>query len=280
MHPTETICERNQRLFECEAPVVFVTGSGAPRVGRRVAEYFRAQNFSLLIHAHQSTESSLTFVDEMNRLGQVAHLFTGPVQEESTVEAWVEKALDTVGRIDVLVNSAAIWWPKALEETSRRDFEEFFQVNALGTALCCKHFGLAMTRQASGGAIINVGDWAINRPYLDFAAYFLSKGSLETLTQSMAIELAHRNPRVRVNAVLPGPIQLADGISKEKQEQIRKSCLLQRDGSADDLAQAVLFLATSPFITGVCLPVDGGRTIYAGPSSDQLAHPATGREPA
>jgi pteridine reductase len=120
---------------------------------------------------------------------------------------------------------------------------------------------------------VNIGDWAVVRPYRDFAHYFLSKGSIGALTKSMAIELACRNPRIRVNAVLPGPVKMAAGISEQRVQKIVSECLLRREGTADDVAQAVLFLATSPFVTGICLPVDGGRSIYAGPSADPIAHP-------
>jgi pteridine reductase len=93
------------------------------------------------------------------------------------------------------------------------------------------------------------------------------------MTRSLAVELACRNPRVRVNAVLPGPVMLAEGISEERRQEIIEDCLLKRLGTARDVAEAVYFLATSPFVTGVCLPVDGGRTIYSGSGSDSVAHP-------
>lgn len=273
MLPNETPVERNERLFNSPHPVAFVTGSAAPRVGRRIAQYFLSHGFRLVFHTHQATAAAEEFVAGINRAGQSAMLVIGEVQNETNVSAWLTETLDRMGRIDVLVNSAAVWDPKPLELTHAVDYEHFFQVNTLGTALCGQLFGLAMAQQASGGAIINIGDWAVARPYRDFAAYFSSKASIVGLTQSLAVELAQRNPRVRVNAVLPGPIQLAEGISIERQQKIVDSCLLKRAGSADDLAQAVLFLATSPFITGIGLPVDGGRSIWAIDASDAVAHP-------
>jgi len=205
--------------------------------------------------------------------GHTAMLVTGAVEDETVVAGWVEQTFERFGRIDVLVSSAAIWDPRPLEQTRTADYERFFRVNSLGTALCGQHFGLAMAKQPSGGAIVNIGDWAMARPYRDFLPYLISKGTIESCTRSLAVELAHRNPRVRVSAVMPGPIHLADGISSERQAKIVQSSLLKRAGTSDDLAQAVLFLATSPFITGVCLPVDGGRTIWSGDGSDVSAHP-------
>ncbi len=278
MLPNESVVERNLRLFNCESPVAFVTGSAAPRVGRRVAETLLCQGFRILFHSHRESAEAVAAVEAAaqtyGKSGESVGLVTGPVEEESTVAAWVQRGLERFGRIDLLVNSAAIWEPMPLEKTRATDFERAFQVNLLGTTLCCQHFGLAMVEQASGGAIVNVGDWAVARPYRGFAAYFVGKAGVQTLTQTMAVELALRNPRVRVNALFPGPILLADSVNQERRQRIMQDCLLRRAGTADDLAQAVVFLATSPFVTGVSIPIDGGRSIWASDSSDCIAHPS------
>ncbi|MCR9294720.1 MAG: SDR family oxidoreductase [bacterium] len=264
MDATEDVAKRNERVFGTQTPVAFVTGSASPRVGRVIADYLEANAFQTIRHGRSKPNPSD---------GKQRFALSGLVQDEPTVEGWLREIVDRFGRIDVVVNSAAIWDPKKLEDTTAEDFEHFFRVNCLGVALVCKHFGLQMCRQASGGAILNIGDWAIARPYRDFAAYFPSKGGLPAMTRSMAVEFAERNSKVRVNAVLPGPVLLAEGTSQEKREKIISECLLRREGTAKDVAEAVHFLATAPFITGVCLPVDGGRSIYSGSSADAIAHP-------
>lgn len=273
MLPNETPLERNERVFGCAAPVAFVTGSGAPRVGRRIAEHLLSNHFRLVFHSHRSSSQASSLVDQVVAGGGQARLVVGNVEDESQVKAWVAETQEHYGRVDVLVNAAAIWEPKPLEQVTTSDYQHFFQVNTLGTALCCQHFGLAMTRQPLGGSIVNIGDWAVARPYRDFAAYFTSKASLATLTQALAIELAERNPCVRVNAVLPGPIKLAEGVTAAQRDKHVQACLLKREGTPDDLAQAILFLATSPFVTGVCLPIDGGRSIWSGATNDAVIHP-------
>ncbi len=255
---------RNQRLFETGQPVCFVTGSAAARVGRAVAEWLRASGFAVVWHAHRPGQYACPAEDL---------LLTGEVESEANVQRWCEQIVARHGRIDVLVNSAAVWGCQPLEETTAADFLRQFEVNALGTALLCKTFGLQMVEQPSGGCIVNIGDWAIARPYENFAAYFPSKGAVELITKSMAVELAIRNPRIRVSAVLPGPVLLPPDITDERRKKIIEASLLKREGSPEDVAQAVHFLVSSPFVTGVCLPVDGGRTIYAGPSVDPVAHP-------
>lgn len=263
----------NQLLFGTESPVAFITGSGVARVGRCIAEHFRDRGFQIVLHAHRSIEEAEKTVATWNRDGHSTSLVVGDVSDEATVKRWRSEVDSRYGRIDVLVNAAAIWEPIALENATAADFEHYFKVNALGIALTNQLFGLMMTKQAHGGAIINVGDWATLRPYRDFAPYFPSKSAVVGITQSMAVELATRNPKVRVNAILPGPVMLAEEVSEQRRLRIVTESLLQRAGTPEDVASAAVFLATSPFITGVCLPVDGGRSIYAGPSTDQIAHP-------
>ncbi len=265
--------ELNYRIFGLENPVALVTGSGSARVGRCIAERFRDAGFRVILHAHRSTAETQQVVESWLANGFTAGLVVGDVSDERQVAQWRAQVESQFGRLDVLVNSAAIWEPMNLEDVKARDFEHFFRVNALGTALMNQQFGLLMTGQDSGGAIINIGDWSTIRPYRDFAAYFPSKSAVVSITQLMAVELATRNPHVRVNAILPGPVLLADEVSVERRQRIIAECLLKREGTPGDVAQAAIFLATSPFVTGVCLPVDGGRTIYAGTSADPIAHP-------
>jgi pteridine reductase len=138
-----------------------------------------------------------------------------------------------------------------------------FEVNTLGTFLCSQQAGLAMVRQPEGGVIVNLGDWSIARPYLDYAAYFPSKGALDALTRSLAVELGTRNPKVRVNCVHPGPVMLpADLPPKERQASIAAT-LVKHEGSPENVVLAVLHLIDNDFITGASLPVDGGRSIYS-----------------
>ncbi len=266
----------NQTLFGTESPVALITGSGVARVGRCIAERFRDAGFRIVLHANKSVETAEKVISEWKLQGHAASMVVGDISDEVQVRKWREEIQSRYGRLDVLVNSAAIWEPISLEEATAADFKHFFSVNALGTALTNQHLGLMMTQQLRGGAIVNIGDWSTIRPYRDFAPYFPSKASVVSITQSMAVELAMRNPNIRVNAVLPGPVLLAEEVSEQRRQRIIQESLLQREGTPDDVASAVFFLATSPFITGACLPVDGGRTIYAGPSADPIAHPAVG----
>ena len=108
---------------------------------------------------------------------------------------------------------------------------------------------------------MTIGDWADVRPYLGYAAYFPSKGAVASITRSLAVELAHRNPRIRVNSILPGPVMLPPDLSEEEKQEAVAGTLLKREGSPANIAQAVLSFLDNDYVTGVCLPVDGGRTL-------------------
>lgn len=243
--------------------VALVTGA-ARRVGRVVAELLALRGYRLVLHANHSIAEAQAFADELNRTGAQALAVQAELREPAQITQMVQQTIDQFGRIDALVNSAAIWKQKPLEETTAEDVREHFEVNTLGTFLCCQQVGLQMCRQSQGGAIVNLGDWAIERPYVDYAAYFAAKGSIPTLTRTFAVELARRNPRVRVNAVLPGPVMLPPELSAAERAIVIDATLVKREGTPQHVADAVAFLLENDFVTGVCLPVDGGRTVFGG----------------
>lgn len=243
-------------------PVALVTGSGAPRIGNCVVRRLASRGYRVILHAYRSGAEAAATVAELQERGVQAGIVRGDLRDEGEVRELTRQALAMFGQIDALVNCAGVWQSKRLEDVTAADVREHFEVNSLGTFLCCQHVGLAMAGQPAGGAIVNCGDWAVARPYLNYAAYFPSKGAIPALTRDFAIELASRNPRVRVNAVLPGPVMIPDRVPQVERQAAMERTLLKREGSPEDVADAVVFLLESKFVTGVCLPVDGGRTIY------------------
>lgn len=246
-----------------EQPVALVTGSGKRRVGWHVADALAERGYRLAIHYRHSAEEAAESVRDWRARGVDCELFRADLTDEADTRAMVDGVLSRFGRIDVLVNCAAIWRRKALEDITAADVREHFEVNTLGTFVCSQQVGLAMTRQSEGGAIILMGDWAEIRPYLNYAAYFPSKGAIPALTRTLAVELGSRNPRVRVNCILPGPVMLPPELPEAERREAIAATLVRREGSPRHVAQAVLALVENDFITGVCLPVDGGRSVYA-----------------
>ena len=243
--------------------VALVTGSGKRRVGWHVADALARRGYALAVHYRTSAAEAAETIATLREHGGDAFGFQADLADESAVRSMVGGVLDRFGRIDALVNCAAAWKKKRLEEVTATDVRGFFEVNTLGTFLCSQHAGLAMVRQAEGGCIVNLGDWAEARPYLDHAAYFASKGAIPTLTRCLAVELGTRNPRVRVNCILPGPVFLPPTYSEKERLRVVNATLVKREGRPENITQAVLFFLDNDFVTGVCLPVDGGRTVFA-----------------
>jgi pteridine reductase len=243
--------------------VALVTGSGKKRVGWHVAQALADRGYALAIHYQTSASDAAETVADLQRRGLQAMAVGANLADERAVGAMIESILKTFGRLDVLVNCAAIWQHKPLENVTAADVRRHFEVNTLGTFLCSQQAGLAMVRQPEGGCIITLADWAIERPYLHYAAYFPSKGAIPTLTRSLAVELGTRNPRVRVNCILPGPVLLPPDFPEAERRHVVEATLVKREGRPANVAQAALFFIDNDFVTGACLPVDGGRSIYA-----------------
>jgi pteridine reductase len=245
-----------------EKPVALVTGAGR-RVGNGIARKLAENGYRLALHSNRALSEAQATVRELEGQGIDAISLVADLRDDEATRRMIAEAHSHFGRLDALVNNAAVWVSKPLEQVTVADVREHWEVNTLATFVCCQQAGLIMVAQQSGGAIVNVGDWAVVRPYANYAAYFASKGAIPTMTRTMAIELGSRNPRVRVNAVLPGPVAIPEGMSPAERRRTIDATLVKRAGTPEDLAHAVLFLLQNTFITGISIAVDGGRSIYA-----------------
>jgi pteridine reductase len=248
--------------------VALVTGNGKRRVGWYVAEALAERGYALAIHFRNSAAEARETAAAFERRGLRAFAVHADLTDERAVRAMVQETLDRFGRLDVLVNCAAAWKSKRLEDVTADDVRFYLETNTLGTFLCSQAAGLAMVKQEQGGCIVTLGDWATARPYVNYAAYFPSKGAIPALTRCLAVELGSRNPAVRVNCILPGPVLLPPDLPAAEREQSIRATLVGREGKPANIAQAVLFFIDNDFVTGVCLPVDGGRTIYSPDSAE------------
>jgi pteridine reductase len=249
--------------------VALVTGSGRRRVGNLIARSLAESGYSVALHYHASAEAAEETVAEMQSAGVRCAAFQADVAVESEVDQMFAAVIERFGRLDALITTASIWTTVRLEDVTADDLRRNFDVNTLGTFLCARRGGLIMTTQAEGGAIITIGDWAVERPYLDHSPYFLSKGAIPTLTRTLAVELAQRNPKVRVNCIHPGPVMFPPDSSDEERQEMVDSTLVKQANCPDSVCLAVRFFLENDFVTGVCLPVDGGRTIFAPDSTSR-----------
>src|SRR5262245_17418115 len=246
-----------------QRPVALVTGSGKKRLGWHIARSLAGRGFALALHYNTSAAEASDSLAEFRASGVEAISLQADLADEPAVRELFRSVGRHFGRLDALVNCAGYWERRPLEAVTACDVRAHFEANVLSTFLCSREGGLIMVGQAEGGCIVNLGDWADARPYPDYAAYFATKGAIPTLTRCLAVELGTRNPRVRVNCIQPGPVFPPLDLPDEKWRQAAEATLARREGRPENIAQAVLALLENDFITGACLPVDGGRTIYA-----------------
>lgn len=255
-------------MSDGKSPVVAITGCGRKRVGFHIAKHLMQNGYSIAAIYRSNPQRAENVVRELRDFlpsdpsTQKVELFQCDVSDEDSVQNLVSSVTQTFGKIDGMICTASLWKKIPLEEVTHQDLMNHVSVDLVGTFHCNRQVGLQMVKQATGGCIINFADWADGRPYPDHAAYFAAKGSIPTLSRCMARELGQRNPKVRVHCLLPGPILLPDGAPDSQKELLKKSTLVQQIDRPDAVGMAVEHFLKNDFLTGTCLPVDGGRTVY------------------
>jgi 3-oxoacyl-[acyl-carrier protein] reductase/pteridine reductase len=229
-----------------------VTG-GARRIGRAIALALAQAGADVTITYRTSADDAVETVDAIEQLGRRGFALACDVRSEESVRSAVSHAIAEHGRLDILVNNAAIYETDALEGLSLAQWDAVFETNTRGPFLVARE-ALPHLR-ATRGRIINIGSLGGIRPWAGHAHYCASKAALHMLTQAMAKAFA---PELSVNCVAPGWIEFEDDRTKQA-ERLADRAPMRRNGTAEEVAQAVLFLAAGPsFITGQILAVDGG----------------------
>ena len=243
-------------LFALDGKVIWITGS-AKRVGREIALGVARAGADVVVHCHHSREDADRTASEIADLGRRALVVQGDHSVRADVENMVAEIERTFGRLDALVNSAAVFPRIAFEKITGDDFDHAIGVNLRGPFLCSQ-LALPLLRQSPPAHIVNMLDWSIARPYRQYAAYMAAKGGLAALTKALAKELA---PDVRVNSISPGPVLEPLDLSDTEREAIIAKTLVKEWGTPRDIVRAVLFLLGSDYITGSDIVVDGGRSL-------------------
>ena len=157
--------------------VALVTGAGKRRVGAHVADALVNRGYSLVIHYRSSATEANEAVARYRDRGVEAVALQADLSDEKAVQTLVAQALAQFGRLDVLVNCAAAWNSKRLEDATGADVRQYFETNTLGTFLCSQHAGLTMVKQKEGGSIITIGDWATVPTILELRRVLPIEGS-------------------------------------------------------------------------------------------------------
>ena len=245
-----------------DGKVALITG-GARGQGAVEVKLFASEG-ARVVFGDLLDEEGMKVEAEVRELGGEATYVHMDVSVESDWESAVKLTETTFGKLDILVNNAAIVRNSAILETPVEEWDEVMAVNARGVFLGTKHAIPAMQR-AGGGSIINISSVAgILGRKMTAAAYSASKGAVRVFTKTTAIQ--HSQDKIRCNSIHPGPIntEMLAGMSQDPEVQAQRlaEIPLERFGQPEDVAYGVLFLASdeASWITGVELPIDGGIT--------------------
>ncbi|MGE5849053.1 MAG: SDR family NAD(P)-dependent oxidoreductase [Candidatus Methylomirabilota bacterium] len=239
---------------EIEGKVALVTGA-ARRVGRAIALALAERGAELVIHYLDSEREAQEVLALAKQAGGKPVAVRGDVSVSADVSRIVETALQAFGRIEILVNNAAIFYRTPFEKVTEEDWDLFLDVNLKGPFLLSRKVGEIMIRQGRG-KIINLADIAGTKVWAEYIPYSVSKAGLIALTKGLAKALA---PAVQVNAIAPGAVLLPDSTTPDERERAIRRIPLDRLGSPEDIARAAVYLIENDFITGEVLTVDGGQ---------------------
>jgi NAD(P)-dependent dehydrogenase (short-subunit alcohol dehydrogenase family) len=229
-----------------------VTG-GARRVGRAISVALAKAGARVAIHYRNSESEAESLAREIHAAGGQADLFRADLADPARIEAMFAAIGASLGRLDILVNSAGVYHRTPIETLTADQWDAELAANARSAALCIRH---AVAIMPDGGAIVNLTDIAAERGSPGYIAYTASKGAVLALTKSAARALAGRG--IRVNAVAPGVAIWPEGISQERKALVLAQVPMKRAGTPEDIAAAAVFLIGQDYITGQNLRVDGG----------------------
>ncbi|ALL71015.1 3-oxoacyl-[acyl-carrier protein] reductase (plasmid) [Paraburkholderia caribensis MBA4] len=241
-------------------PVVLITGA-LTGIGRATAFAFARAGARLVVSGRRAAEGA-ALEAELREAGAEALFVQADVRHDEAVRNLVDQAVARYGRLDIAVNNAGTEGrPGPVIEQTADSYADMFDTNVLGTLLSLKHELRVMTAQGAG-SIVNVSSTMGSRGAAGSSLYVASKHAVEGLTKSAALEAAAFG--VRVNAVAPGPVQ-TEMLDRLTQTSERKAAFLdtvplKRAGTPDEIAEAVVYVASAGFMTGEVLRVNGGRT--------------------
>ncbi len=241
--------------MEIRNKTVLVTG-GAKRIGKDIVFGLANEGYNLVIHYNSSEKEANDLMNQLKKFNIKAYKVKANLFDEYELKLLVEKTLNLVEKVDILINNASIYYKTPLESTTFEDLDKFYSIHVKAPFFLSREFGKIMYARKEG-RIINIIDYAAILPYPDYTAYCVSKGAMITMTKAFAKEFA---PYVLVNGILPGPIIPAEDI-KDLELPLKKT-VLKKWAGGKEVFKAVKYLIESDFTTGAFIPVEGGRLIF------------------
>ena len=237
---------------------ILITGA-AKRIGREIALSFFNQGWDIVIHYNSSKKDAKFLADKMNAQREncaiIAHANLDNADE---IIKLVDQTLSKNNRIDALVNNASAFYPTPIGDFSEDDWDSLMGSNLKAPLFLIQSFCKEL--KINKGFIINITDINVDKALINHSIYLAAKSGLQTLTKSLAKELA---PDIRVNAIAPGAILQPPNTewTTEQKNTIINSVPLGRMGTEKDIANAAIFLSEAEYITGQILNIDGGKSL-------------------
>ena len=241
--------------MELAGRAALVTGAGH-RVGRAIAVALGARKMRVAVHYNATADGAKETVREIEKAGGSGDTFGADLTKSDQISALVTAVVKRFGTLDVLVNSAAVMLRTPLGETDAAQWDNIMALNLRAPFLLSQAAAPHLKR--ARGVIVNIADLAAFETWPGYLVHGLSKSGVVYLTRALARVLA---PEIRVGAVAPGTVLLPDGWTEADAERLRGTTPLQRNGSPDDVSNAVLFILGADYFTGDTIIVDGGRHI-------------------
>lgn len=237
-----------------EAPAALVTGAGV-RIGRAIALELGRRGHAVAVHCNRSRDEADTVAAEITAAGGRAAVVQADLSDHAAVAGLVAQAAAALGPLGVLVNNASLFEYDHVETATEDSWDRHLDTNLKAPFFLSQAFAAQLPADAPGN-IVNIVDMRVWRLTPHFASYTVAKAGLWTLTQTLAMALA---PRVRVNAIGPGPVLPSPRQSPEQFQRQWQGTPLKRGAHPEEIAAAVGFLLDAPAVTGQMIAMDGGQ---------------------
>ncbi|MBC7134589.1 SDR family oxidoreductase [Oceanibaculum nanhaiense] len=234
--------------------VALVTGA-ARRIGRAIALDLARQGWDVAVHANNSRDEADSLAQEIVALGRRVVVLRAELTKEAEVSALLPAAAAALGPVGLLVNNASIFEQDDISCMDRAGWDRHMEANLRAPALLIQDFAAALPADAEG-VVINIIDQRVLHPGPDFLSYTLSKSGLWTLTRTLALALA---PRIRVNAIGPGPVLRSIHQTEAAFAAEVASVPLQRQTDLSEICRAIGFILSARSMTGQMIALDGGQ---------------------
>ena len=237
---------------------ILITGA-AKRVGKEMALSFFKKGWNIIIHYNSSSKDAQSLADELNaERKNSAAIIQANLDNANDITKLAEKSLSISGSINGLINNASTFYPTPIGSFSQENWDALMGSNLKAPLFLIQL--LCDELKKNNGFIINITDINVDKALMKHSIYLAAKSGLQTLTKSLAKELA---PNVRVNAIAPGAILEPPNVTwtKEQKDNIIKLIPMSRMGCEKDIADAAIYLSKAEYVTGQILNVDGGKSL-------------------